>query len=182
LKLAFSITAYGAGNNPPANQAYLVLEEARNVIYRTMEDNTNGVHWVALYAFEMNKRELKWKFRNAVNMPVITDDDVYVCGFGKDLQTKMFYALDANTGKIKWPFEPANATENFSIYDPFVVTADLIFLRGVNKTIALSRTTHQIAWEINTRGEMMLGNSNLFIIEPNYSTWTLKMTAVALHS
>lgn len=105
-----------------------------------------------LYAYDLNKRELKWKWSNgspiinyspAACIPVVHDDVVYIVAPDRYLS-----AIDVNWGKTLWRTNEATVRESIGISSD----GKLVYGKTMQDTVAAFYTNKerpQLAWKMN---------------------------------
>lgn len=105
-----------------------------------------------LYAFDLNTKQLKWKWNNgsslinyspAACIPVVHDDVVYVVAPDRFLS-----AIDINTGKTLWRTKEATVRESIGISED----GKLIYGKTMQDTVVAFRTNKEkpeLAWKMH---------------------------------
>lgn len=105
-----------------------------------------------LYAYDLNKRELRWKWSNgssiinyspAACIPVVKDDVVYIVAPDRYLS-----AIDINSGKTLWRTNEATVRESIGISDD----GKLVYGKTMQDTVVAfytNREKPELAWKMN---------------------------------
>lgn len=153
-----------------------VLDSLHRAVYFL---SRSGSGLISLNAIDANTMQAKWVKPAVFSNIVVADDDIYT--FTPDENKKYFQltAINAKTGQVNWNWQPP-VGDHIEPSVMSVATSDTIFVTGTHKTYAISRFTHQLVWQINTNGNMLLGNGVLLISSTDDNHQKLMITAVKL--
>lgn len=161
----------------------VVYDAARHAAYEGFRSDLPGSSYASLFAFDLTTKQVKWIADNDIAQPVLAGNDIFAFGYGptddSNMDQMLLQALDADTGKVKWTWQ-ASKQDSYTRSD-LVATDDVVFIPFKNSTIAVSRNTHQVAWQTDVTGSLALSGNSLIISRTNELTRSIELTNFSLN-
>lgn len=126
-----------------------------------------------LTAYDPETRLEKWKISDNRVMHVVAANNIvyYSSGYqSAEHEMNALYELNAATGKINWTWKIPEVDATCSRIEDILITKEILFITIADfqhpsgtRTLAFSRKTHEIVWEINKVGHLSADSKRLYL-------------------
>lgn len=126
-----------------------------------------------LTAYNADKLTVKWRRADhrIVHVAAANTMLYYTSGTeDNDNETNALYELEAATGKITWLWRVPAEHAKCTLIEDLMVTNDMVFITMADwyhsegmRTLAFTRKSHELVWQINKVGHLSADNHRLFL-------------------